>query len=335
MAENLNIISYNVKGLQQKNKRIKIYNYLQDKIGAGIILLQETHSTEKDAKKWEMEWKGREGKLLLNHGSSNSRGVAIGFTKNINCKVLKYEKDEKGRAQLLSFNHNEKLFLLINIYNHNTETEQVCMIRTVDNLLKKFSNLNDHNLIIGGDWNFILDKKLDATGGNPTLKLRSIAEFSKVKEKYNLCEIYRIRNPSKKRYTFRQKTPSLARRLDYFIISNTLQESVVKCDILTSLASDHSPFFMSIKTLNDSEKGSSYWKFNNTLVKNELYRKGLIDKINEIKIEYKDMDPQLKWELLKFEIRKFSIKFSKNLAKEKRKKSYTSREYCKRLRDRM
>ena len=86
-----------------------------------------------------------------------------------------------------------------------------------------------------------MDKQLDAAGGNPKLKLNSITEFTKLKNQFLLCEFFRIRHPDVKRFTSRQQNPSLSRRLDYFLISGTLQGRVKKCDTLNSLSSDHSP----------------------------------------------------------------------------------------------
>ena len=65
-------------------------------------------------------------------------------------------------------------------------------------LYKKLSSMNDlieYEVIIGGYWNFINDKVLDAQGGNPLLKLSSIAEYTKISEKFNLCDIFRVRHP--------------------------------------------------------------------------------------------------------------------------------------------
>ena len=85
-------------------------------------MLQETHSSIGDENKWSNDWKG---KIYQNHGSSNARGVAIGFSENFDFAEQKYIHDNDGRLQLLSFKHNDKLYLLINIYNNNVESEQV------------------------------------------------------------------------------------------------------------------------------------------------------------------------------------------------------------------
>ena len=57
MGVKLHFISNNVKGLQNSLKRIKIFEYLKKKLGSnGFLLLQETHSSLPDKKKWEDEY---------------------------------------------------------------------------------------------------------------------------------------------------------------------------------------------------------------------------------------------------------------------------------------
>ena len=46
----------NIKGMQNKNKRLSIIEYFKNKIGNnGILFLQETHSTTSDEEKWKDE----------------------------------------------------------------------------------------------------------------------------------------------------------------------------------------------------------------------------------------------------------------------------------------
>ena len=43
---NFNFLTNNVKGLQSTKKRLKLFNFLKNKIGPkGILFLQETHSS--------------------------------------------------------------------------------------------------------------------------------------------------------------------------------------------------------------------------------------------------------------------------------------------------
>ena len=67
------------------------------------------------------------------------------------------------------------------------------------------------------------------------------------------------------------------------------------------------------------------WKFNNSLVSNEEYVLRLKELINKVKGELNRSNQfrvQVKWEVLKYEILCFTIKFSKDLAKAKKSKQH-------------
>ena len=68
-----------------------------------------------------------------------------------------------------------------------------------------------------------------------------------IKEKLDLCDIRKIRNPNMKHYTFCQQHSSgyFQRRLNYFFIS-VLQESVKIPDVLGLFSTDHSPIMFSV-----------------------------------------------------------------------------------------
>ena len=95
----------------------------------------------------------------------------------------------------------------------------------------------------------IFDQTFDASGGNQILKKKSIAKLIEIKETLFLFDIWRIRNPNVRRFTFRQNQVSdfIERRLDFFLISNILQESVIKTGVLASSCTDHSLIFFSLK----------------------------------------------------------------------------------------
>jgi len=237
------VVTYNVKGLRQKSKRVKIFNFLKTKVPCGIMMLQETHCVDSDLEEWSNELNCN---VFLNSGTSNSRGTLIAFTKNLNARIIHKYKDENGRLQLISFDINNKKFLVINIYNENIEKDQIVLLDKLIDVLENLPDLADRHLIIGGDWNFILDKNIDALGGSPQLKLASISKLLKIKEKFDLTDIFRVRYPELKRFTFRQNSPRRLRRLDFFLISNSLQEYVTKIDVLNAVSSDHSPVLLKI-----------------------------------------------------------------------------------------
>ena len=139
----------------------------------------------------------------------------------------------------------------------------------------------------------------------------------------DLCDIWRIRNPKKKSYTFRQQHFSglIQRRLDYIFLSLSFQELIQKSEFLNAFSTDHSPVFCSIEACSQFEKGSGLWKFNNSLLLNEEFVAKLKDFLVKTKEELNknsELNEQIKWELLKYKTRCFTISFSKGLAKKKR-----------------
>ena len=121
--------------------------------------------------------------------------------------------------------------------------------------LENFGDVSDHNFMFAGDWHFIFDTKLDANGESPTIKKKNIAELIKLSEKYDLADIFRVRHPEKRRFSFRQNTLKTAGRLDFFFISNIMQESVQKVETIASWQSDHSPIVLTLNCLEENKRG--------------------------------------------------------------------------------
>ena len=116
---NLNFVCNNVKGLQGKDKRIKIFKYLKNCISSnGFVFLQETHSTLNDEKKWADDFKGR---LFFSHGKTNSCGVAIGYSGNKPFSLNDEFKDNHERLLVLEVEIDSEILVLINFYNANAE----------------------------------------------------------------------------------------------------------------------------------------------------------------------------------------------------------------------
>ena len=69
----LKLVSLNVKGISNFHKRKTIYTWCRRK-NADFSFLLETHSKTEIETQWNNEW---EAGIIMSHGSSNSRGVAI------------------------------------------------------------------------------------------------------------------------------------------------------------------------------------------------------------------------------------------------------------------
>ena len=318
IRNNLNFVSNNVKGLQGRDKRIKLFEYLKNCISSnGFVFLQETHSSLNVEKKWADEFKGQ---LFFSHGKTNSCVVAIGYVGNKPCSLIIQIKDNHGRLLVLEVKIDSEILILINIYNANTESEQLSTLTQLNDMLINVKNVNNKNIILGEDFNMHFDSEMEAKGGKPVLKKQSIAKIVELLENFDLCDIWHIRNLKKRRFTFRQNHFSgyIQRRLDYFFVSNSLQEAIKNVDILASFSTDHSPIIITLSKLNEFTKGKGLWKFNNSLISNEHYVEKMKNHIYDILnfLNNKNSkDDQVIWEYLKYEIRKFTIQYSKRLAK--------------------
>ena len=135
-----------------------------------------------------------------------------------------------------------------------------------------------------------------------------------------MCDIWRIRNPNTKRYTFLQQHSSgyIQRKLNYFFIFNILQESVKSLDVLAAFSTDHSPLMFSLFNKSQGMKDKSFWKHDNSLCEKSTYingmKKYILSTLENLKNE-NITDEQSGWEYLKKEIRKFSKYFSKEAAR--------------------
>ena len=142
MGVKLHFMSDNVKELQNSLKRIKIFEYLKKNLGSnGFLLLQETHSSLAVEKKWADELKEP---IFFSYDKTNSCGAAIGYIGSNKVDVLdKKEIDKNGRILILNVKVDESNFVLVNIYNPNTETEQVATLHGLDIMLETIKDLYD------------------------------------------------------------------------------------------------------------------------------------------------------------------------------------------------
>ena len=112
-----------MKGFQSTNKRLKLIKYFKDKIVSnGFLFVQETHSTVNDEIKWKDDFKGE---VFYSHGKSNSCGVLICFIGSKRLFIRNKLSDNNGRILILDVDIDDKNFILINLYNPNTEAKQI------------------------------------------------------------------------------------------------------------------------------------------------------------------------------------------------------------------
>ena len=280
---------------------------IKEKCDKGITLLQEAHCDPESECSWERL-------SFFSHGTHNSCGVITLVGKNIDFKLLNKETDSKGRLIIIYGFFQEAHLLIINTYAPNTEKEQLLFFSQVYEKISAMNIDNSTKIIWGGDFNLCFSKD-DTDGGNYKPKVKSISLLKTIMEELNICDIWRVRNPDSTRYTWKTLNPLVQRRLDFFLISNDLQIHIGKADIKPAISTDHSAITLELKPCDHHPHGPSYWRFNTSLLNDTEYKEVLQNKILIWKNNFHSDDPRELWEYLKFCIRNFTIRYSKNKAK--------------------
>ncbi len=306
-VDNLKIVSLNVRGINNFKKRRSIFNYCR-KQKADLFLLQETHGTKQVEMQWQHEWGG---KILFSHGSNNSRGVAIIFRNGSNIDVKTVINDDEGRILIVKCVKDDLCFTLINVYAPNAENLQTMFYKNLnDSFVDKYC-YDDERIIIGGDFNCILNANLDKKGGHERIKENVVEKISDLIDNFDLVDVWRFLNPNKSRFTWRQLNPLIQCRLDYFLISNSLLEYVSHTDIIPGIRTDHSAIVLDIQIQKDPTRGPGHWKFNNSYLKDDEY----VNTMNNNLILWLNnnsfVDSRVKWEWIKFKVRDETMKYAK------------------------
>ena len=235
--------------------------------------------------------------------------MAILVHKSLDFKLISSRVDNEDRYLIVEAIIQDTPFLLINIYAPNKRWNHSSFFQALSELIP-VEELRESNykFVIEGDFNVALQPSLDCSGGNTTLK-ESVKVLKDLLIQYDLVDIWRVRNPKSKKFTWRQRKPIIQRRLDYWFISDLLQDDVAKIDIITSIKSDHSAIVIEVDSMADQPRGPSFWKFNNSLLDDPVFVQSMRDNfplwLEEISF---CEDLRIKWDYIKYKIRQDSIK---------------------------
>ena len=214
----------------------------------------------------------------------------------------------------------ESSYLFVNIYAPNRTQDQCRFFDKLNNNIDDCVANKELKIILGGDFNLTFDSDLDCSGGRPFTK-DSIKNVQNRCFDFDLVDIWRIRNPHRRRFTWRQKSSFIQRRLDYWLISDVCQDEIEMSDIIPSINSDHSAIFLQFNSMEKSDNGPSFWKFNASLVDDEYFVTLINESVPKWLDEYSSViDKILLWDLIINRIRQVAMKYSKEKARQRRKK---------------
>ena len=265
MASNLKVISLNVRGIRNQNKRRTIFCYLKQQ-KATIFCLQETYSQPGDEKIWSAEWGG---KIIFCHGTVHSQGVCILLNPNCTFNLDVIQTNHQGRILIAKLKICEEIFFIVNIYAPTDYRDQNEFIKTLSEFLVKKTDTS--RLIIAGDWNCTLTKA-DKSGGVAWKSTNYRDAVDNLMNELNLLDIYRKLHPKTRSFKYESKAINLKSKIDFILVSRPISIDVQNAEIRMSVAPDHKATFLKINIRSELKRGPGTWKFNNSLLEDDDFK---------------------------------------------------------------
>ena len=201
------IISANVRGLRNREKRRSIFEFYRKR--ADFICLQETHSEKSD----ELFWRNEYGSdIVFSHCSSGSRGVCILLPRHKNYTFKRFKSDIEGRIVICEIEMAGEPIVICNIYGPNKDEPRFYI-----NMFQMLEDFSENKIIIG-DYNLVIDPKIDRK--NSTLNFKNAATIIKeASQEMLLVDVWRMQNLETQRYSW-FRGAQCASRIDFALVES-------------------------------------------------------------------------------------------------------------------
>ena len=251
--------SINARGLGDRIKRREFFNWLRKKQLA-VYFIQEAHCTENNMHDWRAEWGYQ---ALFSCCSSRKAGVMILFNNNITFQISRTYCDPEGRFIICDMTTNGKQLTLVNLYAPNDDDPNFFTA-----VFEHLSDFQCDEVIIGGDYNLVLDVEKDKKGGLAKTHKKSLEVLNKFSEDLDLVDVWRVQNPESQRFIWRQRNPEIHYRLDFFLVNKIIHCNAINTDIVPGYKTDHSMISLQI-SLHHNPWGRGFWKLNTSFLQDE------------------------------------------------------------------
>jgi exonuclease III len=142
---------------------------------------------------------------LWENSNKKSRGVAILIARDLDFEVLDGAEDQDQNIIALKVRILSKIYVLISIYGPNGCCPH--FFANVDAYLNLLMDSNVTGIIIGGDWNTVVDGR--AVKENPDLcnmltfpNHSQNVKLTNLMEKWKLFDAFRVKNPYSLEYSY-------------------------------------------------------------------------------------------------------------------------------------
>ena len=160
--------------------------------------------------------------IFLSPHTNKSAGVLTILPINDQVKFIETKELLPGRILNVIVEMNGETVNIINAYNFATDhyKDQV----TFFNISKQLDHTENH--IIGGDINALMCIEKDRRSANKIsyYGVKASSDFVNICEQLEVVDVYRLLNPHRKAYTWREKRRKCVcfSRIDYFLVSESI-----------------------------------------------------------------------------------------------------------------
>lgn len=257
----LTFSSWNVKGLNNPVKRSKALCHLKS-VNTDIIFLQETHFKNDSHSKLRARWIGQS---FHSSFASKARGTAVLIRKGVPFKHRATITDKEGRFIIVAGEIFSTPITLVNIYGPNFDDP-----RFFQNVFSKIPDISSTNLIIGGDFNCVLDPYLDRSSAQRASPSKSRDFLNMYIKNSNAGDVWRLANPTGRDYSFHSQVHNVYTHIDYFLVDFKLIPFTFNTTYHNILISDHSPVTFALK-LSEIVTTQPLWRADPYLLKDTKF----------------------------------------------------------------
>jgi len=311
----LRVLTFNAQGLgaMAKLKRVNKVLHKLDQRESYIINIQETHFKNELTINYQWKWGA-----VQSLGTSNSCGVAILYSKSFFDEIIETRKDKEGRFCSITLIKNGDYYTFLNIYAPNNHYDSLTFMQYIE------SQINDitlkfplTNLILSGDYNFVMSTEKDSIGRNQTRQEKLVVnKFKDTVTKHNLRDSFRSMNEHGG-YTWGKNNPTYLRsRLDYIFVNEELCNKITSSYVTyTFNESDHNPVTTEF-AIDCFTNGPGIIRGNATLLeKPEIKEKVQRELDDVIEVMPPNWNPHQKLDYFKYKLRVILLKEGKNKAR--------------------
>ena len=174
--------------------------------------------------------------------------------------------------------------------------------------------------VLLGDFNYVTDPK-DRSDNIMNDYDKAQANISNpVFEALGLDDAFRLRHGDKIDYSFKRQSES---RIDRIYVNEPLQGKIKDCKYKQVLGRERDHRMVEVNVIEEIELGKGYWKFNTSLLRDDIYTQLIKGTIAEAKLELNNGEwdnIEEWWEYLKMLLRTVTIDYCKD--KEEKRKDY-------------